>query len=376
MDSVATADPNDPADLTNAADLTDLGDAWRRMRPPRSLVHLDSAAAGRSSWGVLDATAAHARTEATSGGYVAAAAVTDLLDTARRTVLDLLGWTSGTVAFVHSAEDALRQVLLRWPGDLPVTVAHPLGEYGPNLAVLAGLGIGTAVVPGPHRLDPQAVADALAGTRPDLVHVTWLGSHVGTVQPVEEVAAVCAAAGVPLVVDAAQAFGHVDTTTTADVVYGTSRKWLAGPRGVGFVAVRGALAERTTGLEQAEAHVAGRVGLARALAEHVELGPARVHAGLAAVGARTRAALADALPAPWHVVEDLDEPSATVTLRADGVDLAAVRARLLQEHRILTTFAGPERSPGEMREPVLRVSGHLDTTGGDVDALARALRLL
>ena len=39
----------------------------------------------------------------------------------------------------------------------------------------------------------------------------------------------CRAAGVPLVLDAAQSLGHVDTDLGADVVYGTSRKWLAGP---------------------------------------------------------------------------------------------------------------------------------------------------
>lgn len=354
----------------------DLADTWRRLRPPRAVLHLDSAAAGRSSWGVLDATAAHTRLEAENGAYVAAVAATDVLDAARRRIRDLLGWDSGTVAFVHSAEDALRQVALRWPGDLPVTVAHPRGEYGPNVKVLTDLGIGTSVVEGPHRIDPEAVARSIAAQRPDLVHVTWLGSHIGTVQPVEDIATVCAAAGVPLVVDAAQAFGHLDTTTTADVVYGTSRKWLAGPRGVGFVAVRGPLADRTTGVEQAEAHIAGRVGLAAALAEHADLGPERVRAGLAALGARTRAQLADALPAPWHVVEEPDEPSATVTLRADGVDLAAVRARLLTEHRVLTTFLGLERSPGEMQVPALRVSGHLDTTVEDVAELARALRTL
>ncbi|MFD0482659.1 aminotransferase class V-fold PLP-dependent enzyme [Kineococcus sp. GCM10028916] len=354
----------------------DLSSAWRRTRPPRTTLHLDSAAAGRSSWAVLDATAQHARREAERGGYVAAQEVSDLLDATRRHVLDLLGWAEGIVAFVHSAEDAWRQVLLGWPGDLPVTVAHARGEYGPNLTVLRRLGIGTSEVAGPHRLDPAAFEASLAANRPDLLHLTWLGSHVGTVQPVAEVAALARAAGVPVVVDAAQAFGHVDTTgaTDVDVVYGTSRKWLAGPRGVGFVAVRGDLADRMGGLEQAEAHVAGRVGFATAVAEHVALGPAAVHAGLAALGSRTRRRLADELSGTWEVVEDLDEPSATVTLRPrEAIDLAGLRAELIARDGIVTTYVGPERAPGEMTTPTLRVSGHLDTTDEDVDALARAL---
>ena len=361
-----------------------LADTWRRTRPPRQLLHLDSAAAGRSSWAVLDAVGAHTRAEAGSGAYVAAVAVAEQLEEARGRIRAMLGWPGdeGVVAFVHSAEDALRQVLLRWPGERPATVAHPRGEYGPNLRVLRELGIGTAVVRGHQgdrvdRVDPAAVADALSRQRPDLVHLTWLGSHVGTVQPVAAVAEVCSAAGVPLVVDAAQAFGHLDTTSAvaADVVYGTSRKWLAGPRGVGFVAVRGPLADTLTGLEQAEAHVAGRVGLAVALAQHEEFGRAAVQAGLAAVGVRTRHQLAQELAGSWDVVEELDEPSATVTLRpVHGLDTAAVRARLLAQDGVLTTHLGTERAPGEMTGPALRVSGHLDTTVEDVDRLARALR--
>ncbi|WP_432560997.1 aminotransferase class V-fold PLP-dependent enzyme [Kineococcus sp. SYSU DK003] len=356
----------------------DLRQTWRLTRPPRTLLHLDSAAAGRSSWAVLDAVGAHLRREAERGGYVAALEATDTLETARAQIRALLGWSSGegVVAFVHSAEDALRQVLLRWPGDLPVTVAHPRGEYGPNLAVLRQLGTGTSVVDGPHRWDPEAFAASFAARRPDLVHLTWLGSHVGTVQPLADVVAVCRAAELPVVVDAAQAFGHVDTTGAreADVVYGTSRKWLAGPRGVGFVAVRGPLAGRLTALEQSEATIAGRVGLAAALAEHVTFGPAAVHAGLAAVGAMTRHHLAEALHGSWDVVEDLDEPSATVTLRPrHALDLPGLRAELIAADGIVTTCAGTERSPLEMTAPALRVSGHLDTTAEDVEALARAL---
>nr|WP_281373246.1 aminotransferase class V-fold PLP-dependent enzyme [Kineococcus aurantiacus] len=339
---------------------------------------MDSAAAGRSSWAVLDAVGAHLRREAERGGYVAALEASPVLDTARATVRTLLGWApdEGVVAFVHSAEDALRQVLLRWPGDLPVTVAHPRGEYGPNLAVLAQLGVGTSVVDTPHRWDPEAFTASFARQRPDLVHLTWVGSHRGTVQPLADVVTACRAAGLPVVVDAAQAFGHVGTTgaAAADVVYGTSRKWLAGPRGVGFVAVRGDLADRTGPLEQTEANVAGRLGFAAALTQHVELGPTAVHAGLAQVGTATRHRLAAALEGTWEVVEDLDEPSATVTLRPlRPVDVAALRAALIADDGVVTTHLGPERAPLEMDGPALRVSGHLDTTAEDVDAMAAAL---
>jgi hercynylcysteine S-oxide lyase len=74
------------------------------------------------------------------------------------------------------------------------------------------------------------------------------------------------------------------------------------------------------------------------------------------------------------VVEPAGEPTATTTLRPpDGVDVVATRAQLLTEHGIVTTAIGPERAPGEMTGPVLRVSPHLDGTVDDLEALAAAL---
>jgi pyridoxal 5-phosphate dependent beta-lyase len=70
----------------------------------------------------------------------------------------------------------------------------------------------------------------------------------------------------------------------------------------------------------------------------------------------------------------VDEPTATTTLRPpDGVDVVTTRARLLNDHGIVTTAIGPERAPGEMTGPVLRISPHIDTTLDDLEALAAAL---
>jgi pyridoxal 5-phosphate dependent beta-lyase len=199
---------------------------------------------------------------------------------------------------------------------------------------------------------------------------------------------VCSRLGIPLAIDAAQALGHLDCAVGGDAVYSSSRKWMAGPRGVGMLAVRPDLAQRLrprlpppewglpipvmARLEEGEANVAARVGFSVALGEHLAAGPTAVRARLAEVGALTRTAVAGI--SGWRVVERVDEPTAITTLApVDGADPQKVRAWLIAERRIVTTYGGVERAPFEMRDEVLRLSPHVDATEEDLEAFAEAL---
>lgn len=365
----------------------DLGAAWRQARPRPAGRHLDSASSSRQGSRALEAAAHHARHEAELGGYVAEAAAENLLQQGRSVIGGLAGMAAADVAFVESAQAALVALLGGWRLPEGSRVACLPGEYAPNIAQLGAHGLRPEPLPvdGVGRADVEAVERLLRTDPPRFVHLTHVPSHRGILQPAAEVAALCREAGVPLVLDAAQSLGHADTDVGADVVYGTSRKWLAGPRGVGVLIARPAIAAQLTpvlaepagepamrAFESHEAHVAGRVGLVVAVGEHLAAGPDRVRARLAGIGRATRAAL-DGVSG-WTVVEPADEPTATTTLRPpDGVDVVATRARLLTEHGIVLSAIGPERAPGEMTGPVLRVSPHLDVTEDDLEALAAAL---
>ncbi len=368
--------------------MTELGERWRAARPKVAGLHLDSGACSRQSFAVIDAASQHARHEAEVGGYVAAAAATPALDAGRAAVAALTGMTPSDVVYTTGANHSLDLLLSSWTG--PRTAACLPGEYGPNLAVMAANGFEVRALPvdGAGRLAVDEAATVLAIDPPGLVHLTPLASHRGIVQPAREIALVCRNLGIPLVIDAAQALGHIDCAVGADTIYSSSRKWIAGPRGVGMLAIAPALAallrprlpppewdlpftvlER---LEHGETNLAARIGLSVALGEHLAAGPANIRAALAEVGRLTRDALADV--AGWRVVEPADEPTAITTLvSTTGADPQQVRTWLIAERGIVTTYAEVQRAPFEMSAPVLRVSPHVDTTADDLAVFAEAL---
>jgi hercynylcysteine S-oxide lyase len=366
-----------------------LAEAWRAARPPMAGLHLDSAACSRQSFAVLDAAARHARHEAEVGGYIAAEAAKPVLDAGRAAFAALAGMPDAEVVFTTGSLHALDLLLASWPPGGRALACLP-GEYGPNLAVMAAHGFARRPLPidGDGRVAVDEAAVGLAADPPDLVHLTAVASHRGVVQPLAQMAQLCTELGLPLVVDAAQALGQVDCAVGADVAYASSRKWIAGPRGVGVLAVRPSVLQRlrprlpppdwvsslsvAERLELGEANVAARVGFSVALGEHVASGPQVVRTRLAEVGRISRTVLADVRG--WRVVEAVDEPSAITTLApVDGADPKKVQAWLIAERRILTTSASVERAPLELTAPVLRISPHVDTTADDLTAFAAAL---
>ena len=366
-----------------------LAEQWRAARPPVAGLHVDSAACSRQSFAVIDAATRHSRHEAEVGGYVASAAAAPVLDAGRAAIAALTGLASADVVYTTGASNALDILLSSWPQE-ERTVACLPGEYGPNLAVMAANGFDVRALPtdGAGRLDVEATARELATDRPSLVHLTALASHRGVAQPMAALADVCRDLELALVIDGAQAFGHLDCAVTPSAIYSSSRKWVAGPRGVGFLAVRPDLAQRLRPrlpppewdlglsvmerLELGEANVAARVGYSVALGEYLAAGPQQISARLAEVGAMTREALAGVNG--WRVVEALDEPTAITTLEpVGGADPQKVRAQLIAERGIVTTCAETQRAPFEMASPVLRASPHVDVTAGQLEQLAEAL---
>ena len=166
----------------------------------------------------IDAAAAHARHEAEVGGYVAAEAAAPVLDAGRAAVAALTAcppvrWCSPPARSTRwiCCSAAGRRAAARWPA-CPANTA-------PTWRVMAAHGFTVRTLPirDDGRLALDDAAYELDDDPPDLVHLTPVASHSGVVQPLAMMARLCRELGLPLIVDAAQALGQVDCAVGADV---------------------------------------------------------------------------------------------------------------------------------------------------------------
>jgi cysteine desulfurase len=120
-------------------------------------------------------------------------------------------------------------------------------------------------------VDPEDVRHAFRGDTV-LVSVMWANNETGTVQPVEEISAICRERGVPFHTDAVQAFGKIPVRAATTDLLAISAHKFYGPKGAGALFVRKGVVIEPQIVGGAQEHekragtenVAAIVGLARA----------------------------------------------------------------------------------------------------------------
>lgn len=345
---------------------------WVDARSPFSGVHLDVAGAGRPSRELMDAEVAHLHLEAGLGGYVAEERATEQVEQLRAGLGALVDLGADDVALLDGAGSAFAKLMAAWPLGRGARIGTVASEYGGNARVLRHLaqerGWSLEVLPAD---DHGRVTEVPAGL--DLVTFPQVASQSGALQPVDEVTAT----GTPLLLDVAQSLGQTAVPSGCAAYVGTARKWLCGPRGIGFAMVSPEVEQqlpdpptlapahvsRARRFDTTEAHVAGRVAFAVA----VDQWDADVLPVLQERAAYARAALAGV--AGWQVREPFDEATGITTLA--GGDPAAARAALLAEGFV--TSVVPVSRADELTAPVLRVSTAAWVEHEQLDALAGAL---
>ena len=222
-------------------------DRWRRDTPGcRERIHLNNAGAALMPQPVLDALRRHLEREAAIGGYEAADEAEPRLRETYELLGRLLGAAAKNIAIVENATVAFNQAVSAFdfrPGDRIVTTRT---DYPSNqlvylsLARRAGVETVRADDLPEGGVDPESVRRLASHPRTRLVAVSWVPTNSGLVQDARAVGDVCADLGVPYLLDACQAVGQLAVDVDelkCDFLGGTARKFLRGPRGIGFLYV-------------------------------------------------------------------------------------------------------------------------------------------
>jgi len=218
---------------------------WRAETPGTAhRTHLNNAGAALMPSPVTSAMTNHIALESEIGGYEAADAQESAIADAYHEIASLINATSRNIGIVANATAGFIQAMSSFDfrrGDIIVTTRSDYTSYQIQFLALAQR-LGVEVLHADDLpeggVDPESVRALAANPKCRLVHVSWVPTHSGLVQDVEAVGVVCEALGVPYLVDACQAVGQIPIDVTSlrcDYLAVTARKFLRGPRGIGFL---------------------------------------------------------------------------------------------------------------------------------------------
>lgn len=221
---------------------------WRMDTPAAAggRIHLNNAGAALMPNAVIDAMQEHIQRETHLGGYEAADAAALEIEDTYQDVARLIGAYPRNIAIVENATVAFSLALSAFDFGSDDVLLTTRNDYISNqlaylsLAQRTGLQIVRADDLADGGVDPDSMRALIRKHRPALVAVTWVPTNSGLVQDVAEIGAICREEAVPYLVDACQAVGQIPIDVNViqcDYLSATARKFLRGPRGIGFLYV-------------------------------------------------------------------------------------------------------------------------------------------
>lgn len=352
------------------------------------ILHFNNAGASLMPTPVYEAVLEHLALERELGGYEAESSAAEAAATFYTEFATLLNCQPSEIAWVENATRAWDMAFYSIPFNPGDRVLTHGSEYSSNFLALLqlkerrGIEIDIAPSDATGQVDVDALEERI---HPDtrLIALTHIPTQGGLVNPAEAVGDVARRHGVLFLLDACQSVGQIDLDVQrigCQILSGTGRKFLRGPRGTGFLYVADEVVDRLDPVfidmraadwlapdryrfrdgarrfETWESFVAGRVGLARAVRYARDLGLDSIEKRVASLADSLRIALADL---PGVTVHDLGERrSGIVTFRKDGEEPEATAARL-RERRINVSYTN-------------RLSAQIDFGARGIDALVRA----
>lgn len=388
----------------------DLTAAREDTRGVLDVAHFNNAGCSLPPKTVTDKMKSYIDYEERFGGYEAKDLFESEISAVYSSLARLIDASPAEIALADSATRAWDMVfygLTLTPGDRILTCRS---EYGGNaIAYLhrarqTGAEIIVVDNDDSGQIDLTLLEKELAVSRTRLMTMNHVPTQGGVVNPAERIGELCREAGVPFLLDACQSIGQLDLSVKrlhCDVLTGTGRKFLRGPRGTGFAYVRAEamelfepafldgraatwlgpsdyeLAETAIRYETWEKNYANLLGLGAAADYALELGMSNIEASVLERGAELRQALGEV---PGITIADQGRRHCgIVSFILEGASPDRIMAALRQK-RINVSVSRAKSSrwdlPQRSLESVVRASAHYFNSSDEVATLISELSRL
>ncbi len=367
------------------------------------LIHFDNAGASLMPRCVFDAQKDHLQLEAALGGYEAARLKQVEIDAVYASVARLLSCRQDEIALVENATVGWTMAFYAIPfaaGDRILTAeAEYASNYLAYLQLKAEKGVEVETIPSTAdgELDVGAL-ESMIDERVKLISVTHVPTNGGLVNPVEEIGAIARAHDITYLVDACQSAGQLPLDVDAiqcDLLSATGRKYLRGPRGIGFLYVSRRILESlhppmidlfsaawvdvdcyelrkdARRFENWENNYAARLGLGSAVDYALQIGLDNIEVEVTRLAETLRSRLAEI---PGVDVHDIGKRKCgIVSFTIDGIDATEIETRL-RENKVQVSLSSPASTLIDARRrdlpDLVRASLHYFNRDAEIDIVA------
>jgi cysteine desulfurase/selenocysteine lyase len=374
-----------------------------------NVIHLNNAGSSLMPLPVIDAIQLYLDNEIGFGGYETQRSFANELELVYGVLAKLINAETTEIAISDSATRAWDMAFYSLPlatGDRILTTTT---EYVSNWAAYLQLrdtkGVIVDVVPntGSGELDVGALESMIDDTV-KLITLNHVPTNSGVVNPARDVGKIAREYGIPYLLDACQSVGQLPIDVAdigCDMLTATSRKYLRGPRGVGFLYVRSGFLDHLEPVfvelltaplvlpdryelrndarrfETWEKNYANVLGLGRAAEYAMDIGVEEIWERIRLLGAGTRQLLDEV---DGVTVRDLGAVKCgIVTFEVGGRNALEVR-ELLSERAINVSISTLLSAPIDMHErgidSLVRASVHAFNTEEEIDEFVAAIRLI
>jgi selenocysteine lyase/cysteine desulfurase len=373
-----------------------------------NVVHMNHAGSSLPTQATLDTQIHHLQHEAMTGGYEAATEAADRSERVYASIGSLIGAKHNEIARLEQATAAWNAGFWSVPMEPGQRIITANAAYGANavafLRAVERRGVTIDVV-GDDEHGHVDVDELARRVDSDvaLIALTHVPTNGGLVNPAAAVGKIANDAKIPYLLDACQSVGHLHLDVHeigCDLLSGTGRKYLRGPRGTGFLYASERIIERlipdhpdhhgavwTTPtnyvlqpnarrFESWEFGHGGWLGLGNAVDEALTIGTERIEATIYERSDSLRKQLRAAGFTLWDLGA---RPCGIVTATGDGLDPSTAKLALrAQDVNISVTTPASTRFDAANRDlpDMMRISVHYTTTEAEIRHAVSALSAL